>query len=326
MTSIRELRAGDLPAVLAVVREAFAGEGQAVADLTRDLVSTPTYAARGWVALDGGSGEADDPGDGGSGGGDEGAVVGVVVLTDGWVDADRELVTCPVLSPLAVRASHQRRGIGTRLVETALAAADAAGAPAVVLEGDPAYYGPRGFTSTALHGVSAPSTAIPEAAFQWVRLRAHEPWMRGRFVYPDVFWRHDAVGLRDWRRQRSTGLEVSTVTIGARNLAGLAGFYAALLGLPPPQVDEGDDWVALHDTGGWSLGIQLEPGQEPAVWPAGAGEQHMQLHLEIRVDDLDAGEAHALTCGARAAEHRPDPDVRVMLDPEGHPFCLWVET
>jgi putative acetyltransferase len=30
-----------------------------------------------------------------------------------------------------------------------------------------------------------------------VRLSAYEPWMTGTVVYPDVFWRHDAVGLRD---------------------------------------------------------------------------------------------------------------------------------
>jgi len=27
--------------------------------------------------------------------------------------------------------------------------------------------------------------------------------------------------------------------------------------------------------------------------------------------------------GARLAEHQPQEHVRVMLDPEGHPFCLF---
>ncbi|HHU10670.1 MAG TPA: VOC family protein, partial [Intrasporangiaceae bacterium] len=69
--------------------------------------------------------------------------------------------------------------------------------------------------------------------------------------------------------------------------------------------------------------VQLEPDQERVSWPAADGDQHMQVHLEIRVDDLDVAVAHALACGAALAEHQPQEDVRVMLDPEGHPFCLW---
>ena len=168
----------------------------------------------------------------------------------------------------------------------------------MVLEGDPGYYSRHGFEATVDRGVLRPSTAIPEAAFQWVRLTAYEPWMRGRFVYPDLFWRCGAVGLRDQRAARATGVEVTTVTLGARDLLG------------------GE---------GWSLAIQLEPNQERATWPAAAGEQHMQIHLEIRADDLLAAQEHALACGATLASVQPQDDVRVMFDPEGHPFCLWVE-
>ena len=52
----------------------------------------------------------------------------------------------------------------------------------------------------------------------------------------------------------------------------------------------------------------------------------MQVHLEIRVDDLQSGLRHALACGARMAPFQPQSDVRVCLDPAGHPFCLWIET
>jgi hypothetical protein len=42
------------------------------------------------------------------------------------------------------------------------------------------------------------------------------------------------------------------------------------------------------------------------------------------VDDLDAGVAWALESGATVAAHQPQrPDDHViMLDPEGHPFCM----
>lgn len=304
--TIRAEEPGHVGAVADLVDLAFGAE-HGLSALVSDLRSSSGHAGA-WVA------EAD------------GAVIGHVMLTRGWIDATRALVPCPVLSPLAVHPARQGGGVGAALVRHAVAQAEAKGAPAVVLEGDPAYYGRLGFECAADRGLFKPSESIPETAFQWIRLPAYEPWMRGRFVYPEVFWAHDAVGLREWRAQRQTGLAVSTVTIGARDLPRLARFYGDLLGLQLPEIEAGEDWVALHDTGGWSLAIQHEPDQEPVTWPAGPGEQHMQLHLEIRVEDLDAGVEHALACGAALARSQPQADVRVCLDPEGHPFCLWVET
>lgn len=65
------------------------------------------------------------------------------------------------------------------------------------LEGSPSFYGARGFERAAWHGVEAASRRTPEPAMQVVLLDGHEPWMTGRVVYPDVWWRHDAAGLRD---------------------------------------------------------------------------------------------------------------------------------
>lgn len=36
-----------------------------------------------------------------------------------------------------------------------------------------------------------------------------------------------------------------------------------------------------------------------------------------------AGVAWAVEAGATVAEHQPQEGVRVMLDPAGHPFCLF---
>ncbi len=49
----------------------------------------------------------------------------------------------------------------------------------------------------------------------------------------------------------------------------------------------------------------------------------MMVHLDIRVDDLAAAEAHAVATGAVVADYQPQDDVRVCLDPAGHPFCLF---
>jgi hypothetical protein len=50
----------------------------------------------------------------------------------------------------------------------------------------------------------------------------------------------------------------------------------------------------------------------------------MQLHLDIEVDDLERAVAHAIEAGATLAEFQPQENVRVLLDPVGHPFCFFV--
>jgi hypothetical protein len=50
----------------------------------------------------------------------------------------------------------------------------------------------------------------------------------------------------------------------------------------------------------------------------------MQLHLDIEVDDLVAAVDVAVASGATVAAFQPQDDVRVCLDPAGHPFCLFV--
>ena len=46
------------------------------------------------------------------------------------------------------------------------------------------------------------------------------------------------------------------------------------------------------------------------------------MHLDIEVTDLDAAAADAVALGARVADFQPQDNVRVLLDPAGHPFCL----
>ena len=106
-----------------------------------------------------------------------------------------------VLSPLAVRPDRGRRGIGSALVGHALAVAERKGEALVVLEGDPGYYRRFGFEPAAEHGLARPSELIPAQAFQVLTLSAYDPRMRGRVVYPEAFWRSDAVGPARRRRQ-----------------------------------------------------------------------------------------------------------------------------
>lgn len=124
-------------------------------------------------------------------------VVGHVLLSATRLDAPSRIVDVLSLSPLGVVPEFQRQGIGTQLIAHALEAADSKGVPLVFLEGSPGYYGARGFEGARAVGFRSPSLRIPEAAFQVARLSAYEPWMTGTFVYSEVFWAFDCVGLRD---------------------------------------------------------------------------------------------------------------------------------
>ena len=119
------------------------------------------------------------------------------------------------------------------------------------------------------------------------------------------------------------GFTLTAAVLGAPDPHALARFYQQLLGWPIGS-DE-PDWVTLRPTDGRAgLSFQLEEEHVRPVWPAGPGDQQMQVHLDIEVDDLAAAGAHAVAAGAVLADFQPQDDVRVYLDPAGHPFCLWV--
>ncbi|WP_370291264.1 GNAT family N-acetyltransferase [Nocardioides sp.] len=187
---VRAVTAEDHAAITALLRTAFADEGPAVADLVDDVRARELVGVE-LVAL-APAGEIPSGGRGASS-----TVVGHVALSHAWLDTRSERLDVLLLSPLAVAPGQQRRGIGAGLLAAALAEADRSGAPFVVLEGAPGYYSRHGFVPASAYGIDAPSPRIPGPAFQVAALSAHEPWMTGRVVYREVWWEHDAVGLRD---------------------------------------------------------------------------------------------------------------------------------
>ena len=129
-----------------------------------------------------------------------GHVLGHVGLSRAWVDARRALVEVWVLSPLSVEPERQRQGIGTALVAAAVETARVSGVPALFLEGSPSYYGARGFERADRRGfLPAALERTPPVAFQCVVFDGFEDWMIGQLIYPEVWWEHDAAGLRDPR-------------------------------------------------------------------------------------------------------------------------------
>jgi predicted enzyme related to lactoylglutathione lyase len=101
----------------------------------------------------------------------------------------------------------------------------------------------------------------------------------------------------------------------------LAHFYSALLGWPIGHEEAGTAIVAAPD-GPIYLVFQQANGYQAPVWPPEQGEQRPMMHFDFQVGDLDAAVAEAIVLGATVAQHQPQDDVRVLLDPAGHPFCL----
>jgi putative acetyltransferase len=178
---IRHERAEDHEAVREVHRQAF-GDGERVPTLVDALRTAQTSPAP--LSLVATVGEL---------------VVGHVMLSACRLDALPRLVDVLALSPLGVLPEFQRQGIGTRLVAHALAGADSRGIPLVFLEGSPHYYGKRRFADATKLGFRPPTLRYPPGAFQVAKLSSYDEWMTGTFVYSDVFWALDCVGLRGER-------------------------------------------------------------------------------------------------------------------------------
>jgi len=117
-------------------------------------------------------------------------------------------------------------------------------------------------------------------------------------------------------------IKLTTVNIDCADADEMARFYERLLGLEVGYREP--DYVILRDpAGGVGLSFQTELAYRPPTWPEQADQQDKMIHLDIEVDDLAAGVEHAVDCGARLAEYQPQPGVRVLFDPAGHPFCLF---
>jgi catechol 2,3-dioxygenase-like lactoylglutathione lyase family enzyme len=118
-------------------------------------------------------------------------------------------------------------------------------------------------------------------------------------------------------------MTLSGVVLDAPDAHELAAFYQRLLGWPVTQDEPG--WMKLSSPdGGAGLSFQTEPVYRRPTWPSDPTAQQMMTHLDIKVDDLELAGRHALAAGAVLADYQPQPDVRVYLDPAGHPFCLFL--
>ena len=133
------------------------------------------------------------------------------------------------------------------------------------------------------------------------------------------------------------GIALGTLCLDCSDAAAMARFYGGLLGWEPTFTEP--DWVLMHDPGGGTaLSFQAEAAYVAPTWPEEPGEQQKMMHLDVRVtpaggadpsgpagqEALDAAVEVAVAAGGRLAPHQPREDLRIVLDPAGHPLCLFL--
>lgn len=120
-------------------------------------------------------------------------------------------------------------------------------------------------------------------------------------------------------------IKLYSFTVDCINPYESAKFYAKLLKWEIPFHNE--DWACVGAPGtaqGTYPGItfQRNPAYKPPVWPGEPGSQQQMAHMDFAVNDLEEAVQYAMDCGAKIANEQFSDGWRVMLDPDGHPFCL----
>jgi putative acetyltransferase len=173
---IRPQRDEDRAAIAEVVRAAFVRHPDEVASFVERIRASEHFIPE--LAL-----VAED---------DSGVIAHVMLSWVGVEGGSRPKVLN--LTPMSVRPDRQRRGVGTLLIRDVLARAEAAGEPAVMVEGIPDYYPRFGFERASALGFLPANPKIPDEAFMVKRLPGYTPDLAGRIVYPPAF---DALGYGD---------------------------------------------------------------------------------------------------------------------------------
>ena len=166
--SIRLAADDDWPAILDVHRAAFCDED--IRRLVRELHESDVYVPElSFVAVS------------------DGAVVGHVMNT--WSGVEGSTARLLQLSPLGVLPEQQGKGLGSALVRASIDGACRRGEVALLVEGNPKYYGRFGFVRADELGLLPPPEALYDWAFQVIVLDEGAELPQGRVTYSEPFRR-----------------------------------------------------------------------------------------------------------------------------------------
>jgi len=137
-----------------------------------------------------------------------------------------------------------------------------------------------------------------------------------------------------------TKVILRTVNLDCSDAQAMARFYGGLLGWEPTAVEP--NWVLMRGPqGGTGLSFQKTEVYERPTWPEEPDRQQKMIHLELKVipagADADGrfsdeeGQAAledavklAVSLGGTLPQRQHRDDLRVVLDPSGHPLCLFL--
>ncbi len=112
---------------------------------------------------------------------------------------------------------------------------------------------------------------------------------------------------------------LSGITIDCADPASLAGFWSRLLDRRMSDEHEGPDWATVGSRLDEAPRLTFQRVPEPK-------QGKVRLHLDVQVEDVDAGRVHVEELGGRWTGERHDYPgegvVLVMADPEDHEFCI----
>lgn len=111
----------------------------------------------------------------------------------------------------------------------------------------------------------------------------------------------------------------SGLTIDCVDPRRMALFWSELLGIALTN-EHGDDpgWATVGSRSGHFPRLTFQRVPQPKA-------EKVRIHLDVQVDDIEAGRRHVEELGGRFSGLRHEYDEGVvlnMLDPEGHEFCL----
>ena len=104
------------------------------------------------------------------------------------------------------------------------------------------------------------------------------------------------------------------------NASKLADFYVAITGWEKEFAT--DEWAGIRTPHGILLVFQTVKDYQAPTWPWEDDKPQQQAHIDFYVDDLDEAVELAIRHGAKKASTQYFDTSTVMIDPEGHPFCL----
>ncbi|MEM7052967.1 MAG: N-acetyltransferase [Pseudomonadota bacterium] len=138
--NIRKANESDLRAIQQIHLRAFGQpEGKTIVQMVADMAADAT--ARPVLSL-----LAED----------QHQIVGSVLFTPVQIEHAEPGLAASILAPLAVLPSHQKRGVGTALIQTGLDMLRNDGVDIVFVYGDPNYYSRTGFEPSLPHELHPP--------------------------------------------------------------------------------------------------------------------------------------------------------------------------